>query len=63
MNIYPTVALHNGAITKAMQGVLDFKKKMLSKVSKYKELNWEENQKAEEKWVGGIIHSNLIKND
>lgn len=61
MNIYPTVAVNNWAITKAMQGVLNFKKKMLSKVSKYKELNWEENQKAEEK--RGIIHSNLIKND
>lgn len=69
MNIYPTVVLHNWAITKALQGVLIFKKKpiiiiiMLSKESKYKELNWEEDKKATEKWVGGIIHSNLIKSD
>lgn len=36
---------------------------MLSKESKYKELNWEEDKKATEKWVGGTIHSNLIKSD
>lgn len=48
-----------------MQGVLAFQKKSrCQKRAKYKELSWEENEKAEEKWAGGgIIHSNLIESD